>query len=157
LHFGSNLGDRHDHLQKAMQLLENEFGHPLNISKIYQTAAWGQNNQPDFLNMAAIFNCNKVPSEVLIIVKKIEELVGRKQRQHWHEREIDIDIIFYGNNIIDLPNLIIPHALMQERRFVLVPLNEICPEYIHPVFNKNVSQLLMECQDNLKVEEWRQQ
>lgn len=156
LHLGSNMGNRLDYLSKALKHLEISFEKPSKISGIYQTAAWGETNQADFLNMAAIYKVSLQPEVVFKTIKNIETEIGRMSREHWHEREIDIDIVFYGNSILKNSVLQIPHAEMQHRRFVLQPLNEICPEYIHPVLNKSVSQLLEECPDKLKVELWKE-
>lgn len=154
LHFGSNIGNRINYLKEALKKTEAVFGKPLNISGVYQTQAWGFSGQPDFLNMAAIFKTNVEPENVLQKIKNIEVESGRIYREHWHERELDIDIIFYGNNIIEKLELHLPHPRMHQRNFVLVPLNEICPDYIHPVFQKSVSQLLKQCSDKLIVEKW---
>ncbi len=154
LHLGSNMGNRIDYLNKALKLLELEFGKALKISNIYETKAWGNNNQPDFLNQAAIYETDILPQTILKTNKKLETEIGRKPRENWHEREIDIDIIFYGNKSIKDQNLEIPHAQMHNRKFVLVPLNEICSEYIHPLLNKTVAELVMQCTDNLNVEKW---
>jgi len=155
LHLGSNMGNRAEYLSNALQKLELFFGKSLKTSSIYQTKAWGQTNQADFLNLAAIYHTSISPPMVFKIIKDIETEIGRIKREHWHEREIDIDIIFYGNEIINNPDLHIPHANMHLRRFVLQPLDEICGDYIHPIFNNTVSQLLKECTDNLKVELWK--
>ncbi|MFM9945412.1 MAG: 2-amino-4-hydroxy-6-hydroxymethyldihydropteridine diphosphokinase [Bacteroidia bacterium] len=154
LHLGSNMGNRFKYLKGALKLLDVEFGTSLKISGTYKTKAWGNQQQPDFLNLAVIYETNSEPITILKLIKGIEATTGRKTRKHWHEREIDIDIIFYGNEIFKNSNLEIPHVQMQNRRFVLVPLNEICPEYIHPVLKLKVSELLKKCSDNLNVEKW---
>lgn len=156
LHLGSNMGNRMDYLNTALIALELEFGKALKISSIYETKAWGNTHQADFLNQAAIFESEFLPQTILKTIKKLETEIGRKPREHWHEREIDIDIIFYGNEIVKEQNLEIPHAQMHNRKFVLEPLNEICPEYIHPLFKKAVAELLRLCTDNLNVEKWNQ-
>ena len=149
------MGDRFANLSKGIEGLELEFGKPALQSKIYETKAWGNTNQAKFLNMAVLFNCNQAPNAILEKLKNLEIKVGRKSRAHWQERELDIDIIFYENNIINTPMLIVPHALMHERNFVLRPLDEICPQFIHPVFKKNISELLEMCSDKLEVNVWK--
>jgi len=156
LHLGSNLDHRKGFLDKALEELNSFFGELIAISSIYETQAWGKGDQPDFLNMAVIYKCADSLEEILRIIKGIELSVGRQPRKRWFEREIDIDIIFYGETSINIPHLQIPHPQMHERRFVLVPLHEICPECIHPVFDKNVSQLLLECTDTLHVDFWKE-
>lgn len=156
LHLGSNLGNRLNYLNTALQLLETGFGPPLKISRIYETKAWGINEQPDFLNTALVYQTHFIPNEVLKKIKIIETETGRMPREHWHEREIDIDIIFYGNEIIKEQNLEIPHNKMHLRRFVLQPLVEIIPEFVHPVLNKSNLELLAECKDTLEVNLWNQ-
>lgn len=154
LHFGSNIGNRIKYLKDALNKTEKAFGKSLATSSIYQTQAWGFSGQPDFLNMAAIYETNIQPEDVLKAIKNIEIETGRIHREHWHERELDIDIIFYDNQIIEKPDVHIPHPRMHERNFVLVPLNEICPDYIHPVFKVSVSHLLKQSTDKLIVEKW---
>jgi 2-amino-4-hydroxy-6-hydroxymethyldihydropteridine diphosphokinase len=155
LHLGSNLGDRFLQISKAIELLETHFGPALKLSPIYQTKAWGKTNQPDFLNMAAIFLCKMEPLEILGLIKEIEHKLGRKKRGHWYEREIDIDIIFYGNEILNHKTLFIPHKMMHLRRFVLVPMLDLDPSFIHPVLNQNMVDLLANCPDKLEVILWK--
>ena len=154
LHLGSNMSNRMDYLNTALIVLESAFGKALKTSSIYETKAWGNTHQADFLNQAAIYETAILPQTILKIIKILETEIGRKLREHWHKRERDIDIIFYGNEIVKEQNIEIPHAQMHNRRFVLVPLNEICPEYIHPLFNKTVAELLRQSTDNLNVEKW---
>ncbi len=154
MHLGSNMGNRINYLNNALKLLESELEKALKISSIYETKAWGNTHQADFLNLAAIYETAILPQTILKTIKKLETGIGRKPRENWHEREIDIDIIFYGNKIVKEQNLEIPHAQMHNRKFVLVPLNEICPEYIHPLLNNTVAKLLKQCADNLNVEKW---
>jgi len=94
------MGNRIDYLNKALKLLELEFGKALKISNIYETKAWGNNNQPDFLNQAAIYETDILPQTILKTNKKLETEIGRKPRENWHEREIDIDIIFMGTRVL---------------------------------------------------------
>lgn len=148
------MGNRINFLSEALKKTEIAFGKPLKISNIFQTQAWGFSSQPDFLNMAAIYETSILAEDALRTIKNIETETGRIHREHWHERELDIDIIFYGNQIIEKPNMNIPHPRMHERNFVLVPLNEICPELIHPVFKVSISKLLEQSTDKLIVEKW---
>ena len=154
LHLGSNLGNKLEMLNSACSLLKTYFGKPVKQSAIYQTAAWGNINQADFLNMAVKYLSDKNPIEILKIVKQIEKKLGRKERTHWDEREIDIDIIFYGDEVINEKKLIIPHQMLHLRRFVLVPLNDIDSNYNHPVLHKTISELLAICNDKLEVKLW---
>ena len=124
------------------------------MSQIYETKAWGNTGQAQFLNRAAIYECNQMPQTILRKLKDLELETGRKQRGTWEERELDIDIIFYESDIINTPNLKIPHGLLHERKFVLVPLNEICPDFIHPILNKRVAEILQHCTDELTVNVW---
>lgn len=149
---GSNVGDSAEYLAKALLHLESEFGKALFYSKTYKTQAWGITEQDDFLNQALVFETNLKPEEILQKVKSIEKKIGRKPRNTWANREIDIDIIFYGSMIFKSKDLYIPHPLMHLRKFVLLPLSEIIPSYIHPVFKKSISEILKNCEDNLKVE-----
>lgn len=155
LHLGSNKGNREIYLHKALEALENAFSKPIEISQLYQTAAWGIESQQDFLNIAAVYSSNLEPKKILLLLKTIERKIGRKPNIHWREREIDIDIIFYGNKVFKSHDLEIPHTLMHLRKFVLLPLAEIIPYYIHPVFSKNVKLLLEECNDPLYVKLWK--
>lgn len=155
LHLGSNLGNRFGYLQKAITALTANFDKALKQSEVYETKAWGVSEQPDFLNLALVFETELPPLEVLKAIKLLEKEIGRRKRSHWYEREIDIDIIFYGDDIIAEPDLEIPHKQMHLRRFVLQLLNEIIPDVIHPVFNKSVHQLFIECPDPLDVKPWK--
>ena len=157
LHLGSNIGDRFHYLNSALHVLEIEFGKPLKTSGIYETKAWGNTDQPDFLNMVVVYLYEQMPEIILQTIKTIEKIVGRQHRKHWSMREIDIDILFYGNEIIKEQNFEIPHVQMHLRRFVLQPLAEIIPNHEHPVFHKTVNQLLAECPDHLEVKIWNHQ
>lgn len=155
LHLGSNLGNSAAMLQNAIELLEIEFGKCLVQSQIYKSAAWGVKDQPDFLNQAIVCQTNISPEECLRKIKDIELKLGRKMRSRWTEREIDIDIIFYGNQVVKQKNLEIPHKEMTNRMFVLKPLNEVIPDFVHPVLGQTVTQLLDKTKDTLKVEIWK--
>jgi 2-amino-4-hydroxy-6-hydroxymethyldihydropteridine diphosphokinase len=138
---GSNLGNREEILEKAIVLLRTEVGGIKAQSQYYHTAPWGVTNQPDFINLALAISTSLSPLEVIQKTQSIENQLGRVRKEKWGARLIDIDIIFYGTEILDLPNLKVPHPLMQERDFVLTPLAEIAPEFIHPVLLKSVLML----------------
>lgn len=148
---GSNLGNRNKCLLDAISLINANIGKVEKSSSVYETAAWGKADQPHFLNMAVYLQSDVSATELLKRVLRIEELLDRKRIEHWGARTIDIDILFYGGEVINTPNLTIPHKLLQERRFVLTPLSEIAPDLIHPVLKKNINQLLAEITDDLTV------
>lgn len=148
---GTNEGNRKNNLADALLKLENTIGTIVKKSNIYQTTAWGKTDQMDFLNQAISF-VTKTPSrEILLLIHQIEESLGRVRTVKWGERIIDIDILYAGNQIINEASLQIPHAQIQNRRFTLVPLHEIAPDFIHPILKKTSSEMLKDCTDNLAV------
>jgi len=151
LHTGSNLGDRISHLAQACEMLEKQVGKISNRSRLYETEAWGMKDQPDFINQALEVQTELVPDEVLFHIKKIEKEIGRQENKKWHERIIDIDILFFGNTMLSTDKLKIPHPHCHERMFVLVPLMEIAGEFIHPFLNLTIEELYMNCEDPLEV------
>ena len=145
---GGNLGDRLQNLHKALILINKMAGATTKKSNVFVTAAWGNENQPDFYNQAICINTTLSALDLLNILLKIEEELGRKRTdKKWQERTMDIDILFYNDVIIDTMQLKIPHPFIQDRKFVLIPLMEIAKDFIHPVLKKNISQLLAECED----------
>lgn len=148
---GSNEGNRTEWLNKAMAELEQTVGKIIAKSALYETAAWGKEDQPDFLNMALCIETALTPEQLLQANQTIEQHMGRQRTIHWGQRTLDIDILFYGNEVVHLPTLEIPHPHIQDRRFALVPLNEIASSFSHPVLNKTISQLLQTCPDPLEV------
>jgi 2-amino-4-hydroxy-6-hydroxymethyldihydropteridine diphosphokinase len=149
---GGNKGDKINNLHQAQLLIDKNVGTIIHKSKIYQTAAWGNTNQPDFLNMAVCIETELNPQQLLKGSIKIEQSLGRvRAEQKWMERTMDIDILFYNDEIIETPDLTVPHPYIQERMFVLLPLMDIAPELIHPVFKKNIRTLLHQCKDELEV------
>ena len=132
LGLGSNLGNRAKNLLMAQKLIEEKIGKTLSKSSIYETAAWGITEQNAFLNQVLEIETIFSPSAVLHLVLKIEKDMGRIREIKWGERSIDIDVLYYNNEIISTENLAVPHPFIQERKFVLVPLCEIAPAFIHP-------------------------
>ncbi len=151
LSLGSNEGDRVLWFKKALHQIEDCCGAIINKSSIYETAAWGKSDQPDFLNMVVLVATELQPLELLKTTQKIETLLGRKREIKWGPRTLDIDILFYNNLVSIIENLTIPHPFVHERRFTLLPMSEITPNYIHPVLNKTISELLEICPDRLSV------
>ena len=143
-------------LQKAISLIETTCGPILKQSSVYQTAAWGITAQPDFLNMVILLETVLSPTELLTAILKIETTLGRHRDVKWGPRIIDIDILFYNNDIVNTPELIIPHPFLHERKFTLTPLAEIAPMYVHPLLNKTMIALLHDCDDKLEVHKYNQ-
>lgn len=147
---GSNLGDKRQQLATAIQKISRN-NHILKQSNIYETAAWGNTNQPSFYNQVIQINTSFEPISLLTHLLNIEGEMGRVRKKKWGERIIDIDILYFNDQIINTDPLIIPHPEIQNRRFTLVPLVEIAREFTHPLSKKNQEELLETCQDTLKV------
>ena len=151
---GGNLEDRMQNLQKAGSLIEECVGQILRKSSVYETAAWGNTAQPSFLNQV-IEIATLLPAEkVLSTILEIEQKLGRIRLEKMGPRMIDIDILYFNHSIFFSTNLIIPHPQLHNRRFVLVPLAEIAPEFVHPILQKNSQQLLQACDDLLEVKKY---
>lgn len=151
---GGNLGDRLKNLQQAEHLLNKQCGTVLKKSSLYETAAWGNTNQAPFLNQAIAIDTKLDAEQLIHRILKIEKKMGRVREEKYGPRIIDIDILLFNNDIVDLPFLKIPHPQMQNRRFVLMPLTEIAADILHPLMNKSISELLMECKDELAVKKY---
>ncbi len=148
---GSNLGDRKTYLKEALRQLQESVGRIIRTSSVYETQSWGITNQPDYLNQVVELETLFLPDEILEKTQKIEEILHRERTKKWDSRTIDVDVLFYGTEIIDLPQLIIPHPQIQYRLFTLVPLNELIPDFVHPILNKTIQQLQQEVKDSLLV------
>ena len=148
---GGNMGDRVDYLSKAKGFIAKEGGNIFKQSAVYETEAWGFTNQEKFLNQALAIQTKLSPEGLLSSILDIEEKLGRKRDVKYGPRIIDIDILLFENDIINIHNLKIPHPEMQNRRFALQCLNDIAAEKIHPVYKKTISRLLAECTDPLRV------
>jgi len=152
LGLGSNKGERISYIEKAIEEISGLPETKMFVrSGIYETEPWGNIEQEDYLNSVIGIQTELNAEDLLKELKSIEKLIGRKENKKWSEREIDIDLLFYGNEIIDKDHMKVPHGQIENRRFVLVPMNEIAPGFIHPVFKKSISQLLKDTTDKLKV------
>ncbi|HZY79515.1 MAG TPA: 2-amino-4-hydroxy-6-hydroxymethyldihydropteridine diphosphokinase [Cyclobacteriaceae bacterium] len=150
LMLGSNLGDRQRNLSNAVGYIGN-FARIVRMSSVYATSAWGNANQPDFLNQAIEVDTTLPPQDLLKNILEVEIKIGRERKEKWGPRTIDIDILFFNDKIVKTNDLTLPHPEVQNRKFVLIPLREIAATFIHPVFKKSVAQLDDECTDNLEV------
>ena len=141
LGLGSNLGDKNRHLIDAILLMAERVGEVMRVSTFLPSEPWGYKSNNGYLNAVILVQTSLSPLKLLAETQQIELLMGRQQKtvNHYSDRVIDIDILFYNNEIIDLPELKIPHPLMLERDFVLVPLTEIEPNLIHPITLKRIS------------------
>lgn len=148
---GGNLGEKWKNLEVARTKLNAKAGKIVSFSGIYKTAAWGKTDQPSFLNQALKVETWLSPKDLLKAINDIEREMGRERLEKFGPRLIDIDILFYNDEIVAIPELRIPHPELQNRRFVLVPLADIASDYIHPVLKKKVSDLLENCPDRLDV------
>jgi 2-amino-4-hydroxy-6-hydroxymethyldihydropteridine diphosphokinase len=152
---GGNMGDRLQNLHQAIALLSATCGPVIQQSAVYETAAWGKTDQAAFLNQALLLTTLLTPQELITTILSVEEQMGRRRMERNGPRVIDIDIIFYNEVVIHEPHLTIPHPQLQNRRFVLVPLQEIAPAFVHPVLHKTIDELLRECKDELAVAVFR--
>jgi len=149
---GGNLGNREANLQLAVALLNEKVGEVLSVSALYETAAWGKTDQPAFLNQAVALRTSLTALEVLTHALAIEQDLGRVRKDKWGERLIDIDLILFGDEIIDIPDkLQVPHPHMQNRRFVMEPLAEIAPEVVHPILGQTMLSISKHINDPLTV------
>jgi 2-amino-4-hydroxy-6-hydroxymethyldihydropteridine diphosphokinase len=148
LGLGTNLGDREENLKIAVDNISESAGEVVSFSQIYETEPWGFRNEDHFFNMVIQIKTRLKPVDLLKQLLKIEIQIGRvRGAEKYSSRIIDIDILLYENEIINKPYLKVPHPMIQERKFVLVPLCDIAPGMVHPVLNKTFKILLEECDD----------
>lgn len=155
LGLGSNLGERARNLENCLVRIA-ELASIEKKSDIYETKPWGLKSQPNFLNQVVKARTEFAPLELLSALKKIERSMGRKKSVQYGPRVIDVDILFYDNLIMQTEPLTIPHPLLTQRAFVLVPLNEIAPDYLHPVEGKKIQELSKRI-DQCSVWRWEEQ
>ena len=148
---GSNLGNRQMFLHRAAEYIEAQAGHIIKSSSIFETQSWGKTDEPNYLNQVLLIQTKLIPQQLLCTVLDIELLLGRERKERWGARTLDIDILFYGDEIINEPELVIPHPQLHNRRFTLEPLVEISPKLLHPILRKTVAQLKSELKDKLQV------
>ncbi len=151
---GSNMGNSKTQLSKANAHIKKQIGSINRQSYMYATAAWGNTKQPDFLNQIIIVETNLSAGQTMQTILNIEKKMGRIRTVKNAPRIIDIDILFFNKEIIDEDQLSIPHPQIQNRRFVLIPLNQLSPNLKHPVLKKTVHQLLLHCTDTLNVKKF---
>jgi len=145
------MGDRIALLQQALSEITNQIGAPIQLSSIYETAAWGDEHQPNYLNQVVQVRTPLPPLAVLEKAQSIEKKMGRIRHVKWEARLIDIDILFYGNDVIDTSDLQVPHPRLAERKFTLIPLQEIAPLLVHPLSKKTITDLVNQTTDPLPV------
>ena len=148
---GGNLGNREKNLTMAGSYIEKEVGKIIKASSIYETASWGIAEQPDFLNQVLLVETNFSAEEIMEIILTIENKMGRTRAEKNASRIIDIDILFFNDEVINEPGLTVPHPQIQNRKFVLLPLNEIASDLIHPTLQLSVKELLSTSKDKLEV------
>lgn len=154
LSLGSNLGNRVLLLQEAIKRIHSDAGSLVQISSCYETEPWGFISETPFLNLVVEIETTQTPEDLLETCLNIEDKLGRKRPLHptgYAARPIDIDLLFYGQQIINHPKLSLPHPLLHLRNFILVPMNEIAPDFIHPVFKQPISALLENCPDHSEI------
>ena len=150
LSVGGNIGDTTEQFGRLWQLLNERIGKVTVVSPYYKTAPWGFESDHAFTNAAAEVLTTLAPIEVLDATQEIERLLGRTRKSEngiYHDRTIDIDLIAYNDIVMQTERLTLPHPLMEKRRFVLQPLNDIAPNWVHPLLRKSIRTLLAECPD----------
>lgn len=156
LGIGANLGDRGKNIHGALELIKEHIGPVKKASSLYETEPWGFKSENDFLNMVAEVETRLKPSGLLGRILMIEAQLGRlRGEKKYTSRLIDIDILLYGEKILEAKSLVIPHPKLHERRFVLIPLSEIMPDLVHPKLGKTIKALLKGCSDRSRVKKFK--
>jgi len=148
---GGNIGDRLLLINQTVDLLNTIFGPMDRASSIYESSPWGGNSSGNYLNQVLIYSTDLSPKKVLKQIQKIEDLLGRQRDMKWGDRTMDIDILYYGKKIISSDLLRIPHPFIGARKFVLIPLQEVLPDFIHPVLKMTNVELMENCPDTSEV------
>lgn len=152
---GGNLGNRDANLRFALFQLKKNVGKVLQMSKVYESGAWGKVADKPFLNQVIEIKTSLSPQELLEAVLLIEEMAGRKRTLKWSNRTLDIDILYLEDKIINEPSLKVPHPELQNRAFTLVPLAEIQANFVHPILKKTTKEMMINCADNECPKEYK--
>jgi len=150
---GANLGDKKAMFAQVEKYIDENIGETICKSALYESSPWGFESKDDFINQVLIVKTDFSAHDVLLRCQAIENKCGRIRHENagYESRTIDIDILYYNNDIVDTEDLVIPHPLLHKRRFTMVPLVEVLSDYVHPIFLKSNAQLLEECNDDNKV------
>ncbi|WP_207532807.1 2-amino-4-hydroxy-6-hydroxymethyldihydropteridine diphosphokinase [Desertivirga arenae] len=149
---GSNMGNREQYLHEATELLIQKVGAIKQGSSLYETAPWGVDAQPEYLNQVLALVTEHSAKDVLRSALEIEKILGRERIEKWGSRVIDIDILFYSDEVIDELDLKVPHPFFHVRRFAVEPMLEIAPDFIHPLLKKSIKSIALELSDELYVQ-----
>ena len=153
---GGNLGDRERYLERTKSLISERIGYILRFSSIYESEPWGFEHEQNFLNQVLIVDTQLSPAAILLEISFIEGVLGRERNGNgFSARTADIDILFYDQQIMLSPSLVIPHRFLHKRLFVLTPLFEVAPDFIHPLFSVTIRELMSNCDDTTNV--WKHQ
>lgn len=145
---GSNLGNRYAYIRQALAHINERLDGICQVAHFYETPPWGDENQATFINTAASIETSASLGTCLTVLQDIEKNMGRVKTKKWGPRSIDLDILFYGDEIIKLDYLEVPHKHLHERSFVLVPLHDILPDFVHPVFNSPITELFSKIEND---------
>lgn len=152
---GGNLGDREQIFKNAIDCIVNRIGSIVKTSSLFETEPWGFEHELSFLNQVVVIETSLTALEILVRTQEIEKTLGRvRKKNQYSERTIDVDILFYDDQVISMEELEVPHPRIQERLFTLIPLEEIAADFIHPVLRKSISQLRRDCKDSLEVKKY---